>query len=234
MEFKKENKKRLYENIVEKIKELINEGSLAPGDQLLSERELAQQFKVSRTAIREAHKVLSSQGYVEVRQGGGVYVKDINDTNNEALVRVFADVLYKEKEDIVHILEIRKVLEIYAVRKAIAHATVLDLLNIEKNAYEAYEDLINNKMTDSDTNFHASLAEASHNPILVELNRLLITITREVYFEVIRREVLKEGSSREVIARQHIDLYEAIKARKTQDAVRLIKQHIDLSGKVIL
>lgn len=234
MEFIKQNKKRLYENIVEKIKVMIKEGNLLPGDQLLSERELAQKFKVSRTAIREAHKVLASQGYIEVRGGGGVYVKKTNDSNNEALVHIFAEALFKEKENIAHIMEIRKVLEVYAVRKAVRHATVIDIINIEKNAYEAYEDLVSKQMTDSDIVFHASLAEAAHNPILVEVNKLLITITKDIYFEVIRREVLEKDYNREALAGHHIELYKAIKARKTQQAVRIMKQHLDMSGKVLL
>jgi len=56
---------RLYEQIVQQIEESIHEGRLKVGDQLPTERELAQQFGVSRTAVREAVKILTEKGLVE-------------------------------------------------------------------------------------------------------------------------------------------------------------------------
>jgi GntR family transcriptional regulator, transcriptional repressor for pyruvate dehydrogenase complex len=56
---------RLYEQIVQQIEESVRAGALKPGDQLPAERELAQQFGVSRTAVREAIKTLHEKGLVE-------------------------------------------------------------------------------------------------------------------------------------------------------------------------
>ena len=56
---------RLYEQIVQQIEESIVKGELKPGDQLPAERELAQRFGVSRTAVREAVKALREKGLVE-------------------------------------------------------------------------------------------------------------------------------------------------------------------------
>src|SRR5579863_2865290 len=65
---------RLYEQIVEQIEESIREGRLKPGNQLPAERELAQQFGVSRTAVREAMKTLCEKGLVEAYSGRGTFV----------------------------------------------------------------------------------------------------------------------------------------------------------------
>ena len=65
---------RLYEQIVKQIEESIVEGVLKPGDQLPTERELAQQFGVSRTAVREAVKTLTEKGLVESHSGRGTFV----------------------------------------------------------------------------------------------------------------------------------------------------------------
>src|SRR5947209_1142112 len=65
---------RLYEKIVEQIERRIWSGELKVGDQLPAERELGDQFHVSRTAVREAVKALREKGLVEVRPGRGTFV----------------------------------------------------------------------------------------------------------------------------------------------------------------
>ena len=65
---------RLYEQIVQQIEESIAKGALKPGDQFPAERELAQQFGVSRTAVREAVKALREKGLVEAYPGRGTFI----------------------------------------------------------------------------------------------------------------------------------------------------------------
>src|SRR5258708_12383131 len=67
---------RLYEQIVQQIEESILKGALKAGDQLPAERELAQRFGVSRTAVREAVKALREKGLVEAYSGRGTFITD--------------------------------------------------------------------------------------------------------------------------------------------------------------
>src|SRR5260370_40734991 len=67
---------RLYEQIVQQVEESIHKGAVKPGDQLPPERELAQQFGVSRTAVREAAKALREKGLVEAYPGRGTFIMD--------------------------------------------------------------------------------------------------------------------------------------------------------------
>ena len=67
---------RLYEQIVQQVEESIHKGAMKPGDQLPPERELAQQFGVSRTAVREAVKALHEKGLVEAYPGRGTFITD--------------------------------------------------------------------------------------------------------------------------------------------------------------
>src|SRR5438034_11051066 len=67
---------RLYEQIVQQIEESILKGALKPGDQLPAERDLAQRFGVSRTAVREAVKALREKGLVEAYSGRGTFITD--------------------------------------------------------------------------------------------------------------------------------------------------------------
>src|SRR6266481_530974 len=67
---------RLYEQIVQQVEESIHKGALKAGDQLPPERELAEQFGVSRTAVREAVKTLREKGLVEAYPGRGTFITD--------------------------------------------------------------------------------------------------------------------------------------------------------------
>src|SRR5438270_4168732 len=66
---------RLYQGIVEQIEGLLERGDLRPGDQLPPERQLAEQFQVSRASVREALRTLELLGIVETRAGGGTFVR---------------------------------------------------------------------------------------------------------------------------------------------------------------
>src|SRR5262252_6646644 len=82
---------RLYEQIVQQVEESIRKGQLKPGDQLPAERDLAQRFGVSRTAVREAVKTLREKGLVEAYTGRGTFV-----TNGKSqVIRQSLDLIIK-------------------------------------------------------------------------------------------------------------------------------------------
>src|SRR5579872_263417 len=100
---------RLYEQIVQQIEDSIMQGTLKPGDQLPAERELAQQFGVSRTAVREAVKTLREKGLVEAFAGRGTFVT----SGNARSMRYTLNRLIRSgpKESAVHLVEVREILE---------------------------------------------------------------------------------------------------------------------------
>jgi GntR family transcriptional repressor for pyruvate dehydrogenase complex len=100
---------RLYEQIVGQIEQLIEAGDLKVGDRLPSERELAEQFAVSRTAVREAVKALRQKGLVEIRPGRGTFIT--NGTSNS--VRSSLDMLIKMgvTKGSGNLVEVREILE---------------------------------------------------------------------------------------------------------------------------
>src|SRR5689334_24400918 len=100
---------RLYEQIVQQIEETILKGDLKPGDQLPAERDLAQRFGVSRTAVREAVKALREKGLVEAYTGRGTFV-----TNGRSqVIRHSLDLMLKinQQEGLLHLAELRSILE---------------------------------------------------------------------------------------------------------------------------
>ena len=77
MEYKSIRPKKIYEEISDLILSMIREGTLKPGDKLLSVHQLAEQFGVGRSAVREALSAVRAMGLIEMRQGEGTYVKKI-------------------------------------------------------------------------------------------------------------------------------------------------------------
>ena len=100
---------RLYEQIVQQIEDSIMQGALKPGDQLPAERDLAQQFGVSRTAVREAVKTLREKGLLEAYSGRGTFITDGTSEN----IRQSLDRMIKmgQPEGSLYLAEVRAILE---------------------------------------------------------------------------------------------------------------------------
>src|SRR5260370_12855752 len=80
MEIEPVKSTRIYEEIVRQVKRLIAEGKLKSGDRLPPERDLAEKFMVSRTAVREALRALEGSGLIDVRAGEAAFVRDVSVT----------------------------------------------------------------------------------------------------------------------------------------------------------
>ena len=106
--FKPVKKTRVYEEIVAKIKDMIDKGRFKSGDQLPVERELAEVFRVSRSSVREAIRSLESQGLLESRQGNGTYIAK---HPVESLVKPLASVICSEKDGQRELFEMRRLIE---------------------------------------------------------------------------------------------------------------------------
>src|SRR6266567_8876559 len=100
---------RLYEQIVQQIEGSIVKGDLKAGDQLPAERELAQRFGVSRTAVREAVKALREKGLVEAYSGRGTFITD----GTSQVIRQSLDLMTRigQQEGSLHLSELRQMLE---------------------------------------------------------------------------------------------------------------------------
>jgi DNA-binding FadR family transcriptional regulator len=101
---------RVFEEIVVQLKESILTGHFKPGERLPTERELVEQFQVSRVAIREALRTLENSGFIVTRQGanGGAYVTDLN---FEFLANAFLDLFLADKISIPELHRVRLIIE---------------------------------------------------------------------------------------------------------------------------
>ncbi|MGA8300702.1 MAG: FadR/GntR family transcriptional regulator [Terriglobales bacterium] len=169
---------RLYEQIVQQVEESILGGQLKPGDQLPAERELAQSFGVSRTAVREAVKTLREKGLVESFSGRGTFVTN----GTSQAIRQSLDLMIRinQQEGSAHLAELRLVLEpeiaglaasriegqfLGTMRETVA---IMDRTLHDREAY-----------IEADLDFHLALAEAVGNPLILSLLDSIVGLLRE-------------------------------------------------------
>ena len=166
---------RLYERIVDQIEARIVAGDLKVGDQLPAERELAEQFAVSRTAVREAIKALREKGMVEIRLGRGTFV-----TNSAAgAVRHSLGLLLKNEKGFVNLEEVREILEPEIAALAATRITEENILAMTE-AVAIMDTALENVdiFVEADLDFHLALAEATQNPIIPSLMDSIIDLLR--------------------------------------------------------
>ncbi|HZW83981.1 MAG TPA: FadR/GntR family transcriptional regulator, partial [Candidatus Deferrimicrobium sp.] len=167
MNFKPIKTKKIYEEIVEQIRQLVSSGELEPGDRLMSERELSERLRVSRSSVREALCALELMGLIEVRPGEGTYIRK---TNVDSIIGPMALILSMEKDIVIELLEVRKVLEVEAVGLAASRGSQEEIAIIREAVQEMEKDLGQVKLGEAaDHKFHFAIANATHNSFLMRL-----------------------------------------------------------------
>lgn len=194
-------KKRAYEDIVKQISSLIEKGKLKRDDQLPSERELSETFRVSRATVREAIIALEAMMLVERRQGNGTYVIC---SSEEALIQPLAAALLHEKDDLVDIFSLRKILEPGIAQLAAENATAEDIAELERILKEQEEAVAEGRDPfRNDTVFHHLLARMSRKRVLERLFLALVDLlgqSRERYAQTDERKEKSLHGHRIVLA----------------------------------
>src|SRR5260370_23705460 len=128
MEIEPVKSTRIYEEIVRQVKRLIAEGKLRSGDRLRLERDLVEEFMVSRTAVREALRALEGSGLIDVRAGEGAFVRDVS---VESLIESLALVILPHREAVKELFEARRLLEPAIAGPAAGRATREEIAEVE-------------------------------------------------------------------------------------------------------
>ncbi|MDV3440246.1 FadR/GntR family transcriptional regulator [Metapseudomonas otitidis] len=198
-------KRSLVDIALEQIRQRIDDGTWPLGQRLPPEPELAEIIGISRNTVREAVRVLTFSGVLEVRQGDGTYVRACADplSTMQALAR----------SSVEQALEARGMIEIEASRLAALRRTEADLIALREAlaasaACSSYEDL--QDYIDRDLVFHQRVVDSAHNPVLSELYR---------YFSQVIRVGLERTISDPDRAQPCFDLHrELLDAIERQDA----------------
>jgi GntR family transcriptional regulator, transcriptional repressor for pyruvate dehydrogenase complex len=211
---------RLYEQIVRQIEDSILKGDLKEGEQLPPERDLALQFGVSRTAVREAVKTLREKGLVEAYPGRGTFIT--NGTSHSFKHTLDRMMRGGPSEGPANLTEVREILEpeiaalaaqradeemVSAMREAVA---VMDKSRSDAEAF-----------IEGDLDFHLALAEAAANPLILSLIDSIVGLLRE---QRMRTYFVQGGPERGQY--HHKRILEAIEHRDPQGAREAMRAHL--------
>ncbi len=171
---------RVSEEVADQLKQSILLGQFKPGEKLPSERDLSEQFQVSRVAIREALRILENSGFITTRQGstGGAYVIELT---FEYLVNAFLDLFLADKISIPELHQVRLLIEPEVARLATLNITPQYAQRL-KEALEIEELPISTLPVDIERKqkVHLILAEMSGNRFFEALVRSLLGLTKKV------------------------------------------------------
>lgn len=218
--FKPVNNQTIRIQVVEQIVKMIREGRLKPGDQLPSERVVAEQMGISRPTVREAFAALEVVGMVETRIGQGTFIKTVD---LESL-KYRAESLFVDERSPFETLEVRKILESHSAALAASRGTDENILEIEK-ALQVLSEEATEYQTWSDTAdimFHKAIANASGNSVLLDVLNILLDISHHRLWLKLKEIGRLVPGSLEKDLQEHRSIFEAIKERnpeKAQDAV---------------
>jgi GntR family transcriptional repressor for pyruvate dehydrogenase complex len=212
-------KTRLYEEIVKQLIDLIEGGTLKPGDRLPSERQMAEELGVSRTAIREALRALESMGYIESKVGGGTFIREIS--LDKALLP-FTTLLSQDKNLIKELLEVRQLLEAEIALLASKRATEEDIKNMEEALDSMREDIEKGGIgLQGDNEFHNARAVAARNLAMSKILGLCDELLSKS-----RESTLRIPGQPARSLEDHIAILNAIKDRDHLLTQQLMKQHM--------
>jgi GntR family transcriptional regulator, transcriptional repressor for pyruvate dehydrogenase complex len=215
---------RIFEQVVEQIRDLIMTGAFRPGEKLPAEQELEKELNVSRSSIREALRVLEYEGIVEVRRGSGTFVSPFS-KQKKGRIEV-AKWLEQREDTLRELLEVREFLEGLTASLAATHAgqEALDELGVVMQQIKEViqlQPLDVDQLAVLDTQFHLGISRAAGNSLVNELINYVIPA-----FQVSNKAVLYIGDSLEQLLADHTAVLTAIKNRDSKAAERAMREHI--------
>ncbi|MBV7276669.1 FadR family transcriptional regulator [Clostridiaceae bacterium UIB06] len=221
---------KVYEQVMEQIKKMIVDGSLKTGDKLPSERELVERFQVSRTSIREALRALQIIGLVECKQGEGNY---INHSFKNSLFEHLSMIFMIQESNPVEIIEVRRVIEVGTAAMAAKRITneELESLEILVGVYGNSRDEEENVKIDK--KLHYEIAQASGNYLISNILNAISSLI-DSFIKDARKKILVEERNAEILAKQHWEIYEALKNHNPKKASEAMKKHLEFTNEYML
>jgi DNA-binding FadR family transcriptional regulator len=216
-------RRKLYQQVAERIEALIRDGRHVPGDQLPSEREFMEMYGVGRSAVREAMLSLQRMGLVRVSSGERARVTEPTAASLVGELSGAARMMLAQPDGVRLFQQARALFEIGLARHAALHATAKDLKRL-KALLDANRAAIGNRddFIRTDVGFHYALAEISNNPIMTSLYDAIVEWLTE------QREISgRARNAGEIAYRAHERIYKAIAARDPMAAQQAMQSHLD-------
>lgn len=220
-----ENREILSKKIAGSIEEAIHSRKITRGNKLPSEAELAAQFGVSRTAIREALRMVSAKGLIRIEKGRGIFVQDLSATT-------VSDPLHQylkfniERDYALDVIHARQIIEPSIAAFAATHRSDEDVEKLQANIRQlvGYDGEFDG-LAKLDMDFHLAIAAASHNqvmPLILDpIHRLMPEIKKSVY--------ATNDHAKESAVEWHGKIVERIIARDVEGARTMMQKHLEIA-----
>jgi len=213
-------KTRLAEEVADRIRTLMLDGTFSPGEPLPSERHLAERFGVSRGSIRDALRTLETIGLVETRHGQGTFPLELS---VDRLVAPLASVMAYRSDLQDELLDVRRMFEPAVARAAALRATEEDLADLQRVLEAQRQKLkIGQSAIAEDTAFHAILARATRNRVVMSIMATL----NDLLVESRTQSLLQKGRPARSID-GHEAVVAALRRRDAEGASQAMYKHID-------
>jgi GntR family transcriptional repressor for pyruvate dehydrogenase complex len=213
---------RASTDVIAQIRRAIMNGQYRPGDRLPTEREMAQQFGVSRVTVRDALRALEANGLVRVKVGGqgGPYVSapDIAMLSDSISTH-----LHLRGTTFHDLAEARQALETTAAQLAAQRATPEDLASLEAAIQGPMRPPQASNTAASSLDFHTALVIASHNQALLAMFRATRALIQEAFDQLHTQQPDMADSARNT----HTELYAAIAEHDADRAAALMREHLE-------
>jgi GntR family transcriptional regulator, transcriptional repressor for pyruvate dehydrogenase complex len=212
--------RRLYRQIADQVRSLIEHGEYAAGAKLPPERDLAVQFGVSRPSVREALIALEVEGRVEVRMGSGVYVLPPDTQRARPIVGA---------ESPLETIRARQLIEAGLAAHAAVHMTKAQIAGLRNALALMHQEVRSGQLpTRGDRLFHERIAEAADNSVLTRIVVELFDERANPLFEQLGSHFETAGSWVAAVA-EHEAVIDAIASRSPEAARAAMTTHLSNS-----
>jgi GntR family transcriptional repressor for pyruvate dehydrogenase complex len=211
-------RRRLLDEVTERILAHIRDEGLRPGDRLPSNRALSERFLVATPTLREALRRLEATGAVELRHGSGVYVR----ADLARMIMVNPNRLRLDRDAILDLLEARELIEPHIAEAAARNATDAQLDELAASLDAAGAALAEDSaLHTANMNFHRILARLAGNGALAQVLDSLIELHDEE-----QRHILALYGDRDHDHQAHRAILTAVRGRHPRKARRLMTEHL--------
>lgn len=213
-------KESLVDRVVNEIERQVFDGRLAPGMKLPPERELCEQLGVSRTALREAVRVLVSKGLLETRPGVGTIISQISSNQVSGSLQFVLNRM--GGVNLEQLNQVRQILEVEIARLAAEKATEQDVqkLTVIYNSHVAAR-FAPEALVDGDYDFHRTLAEMTRNPVLT----ILLDTINDMMHDV-RKRLTDSDELPDVVINGHAKILQKIAGKDPEGSSKAMQDHL--------
>ena len=215
----KVSKSLLYENVVQKLIEMIELGVVRPGEQFPTERELVERMEVSRNVLREAFHILEEKGIISSVQGKGRFLRRIPP---KGLQR--PSVLDLQKYSLLELYQTRIILELGAMDILVAEAEEEDICELEEVLRRLSAKFRRNKNPLGEFEMHLAYVRASHNEYLQSLLQHTVDRVYRIIWEGF--PAVASSYDYEIFIDDHTRILGAIRDRDASAARDLLRAHL--------